>query len=304
MKKYAFLIVLAVITVNLKQIAAQELSNTEKSLKEWHQNYCNAYNSSDYTKADKYYATDVIIISNEFKVNYENIIKSHKDNSKSLIYAKYKIDSVEIKVISPESAYIIGFGYGIQKDTSGRTYNMRLNYSMYVEKISNEWKIKYMHEIVNFYALGFGDDVDEGYRNSTISQNYRYRVCLGHLWAIFLLDLEYMKSNGIELNDYAKSMGESFAKGWNAEGGFEGYCRGMIRNCQVISTEVKLIEKTDEILRLRVYKYYKRMLPPNISDKEFLDFWVVLNNVIAHKMGAKLTVDDDEDYFVMNVNKQ
>jgi len=277
---------------------------TKNAVLEWHNKYWNTYNNMQFTDADKFYAEDIIAISNEFLMDYEKIIKTHNDVSKSLININCVIDSSKIMVIDKNQASIVGFGYGSQVDTLEKVTNMRFNYTMNVKKESGEWKIKTMHEHVNYYPLTFSDNIPPEKRTGNIGMNYKFRVSLMHTWAIFVFDFKFLKSKGVRVEEYANAMGEYLADGWDAKLGFEGLCKYVIRNSQVFSTDVELLEKTDEILKIRTSKYYKDFLPKEINDGEMLKFWEISNRIIADKMGATLTIEDDGDYFIQTVKKK
>ncbi|MEE4198409.1 MAG: hypothetical protein V2I54_12255, partial [Bacteroidales bacterium] len=294
MKNLSYLMIaIAIIIMSCNQqagLSPQDEESLKNQVLEWHNQYWDTYTNLQFADADKFYAEDVIAISNEFLVDYDEIIKTHRNASKSLINMNCIIDSLKIIISEKNHASIVGFGYGSQVDTSEKVTNLRFNYTMHVKKEAADWKIKTMHEYVNYYPLTFSDNIPPEKRTGNIGLNYKYRVSLMHTWSIFVHDFKFLKSKGVPVEEYANAMGEYFAAGWNSKGSFEGFCKGVIRNSQIFSTEAEVLEKTEELLKVRYFKYYKYFLPKEISDQEMMKFWEITNNKIADKMGATLTI--------------
>jgi hypothetical protein len=230
-------------------------------------------------------------------------------------------DSTNIRMSSSKSGYVITSGW---ESISSNMKPTILNKRQAVKEVKTPLRIKIYEESawIVFENEGFNNKGES--TGKTIVTNflekhdgiwkmvYRYYTMANSYTQpdIMLLNsINYAKSLGKSVEDFASFSGDQIKTSWNQANGFNGLVNGMLNNWRPLVPigELKIKERDDNHIIFSASKMFtglKTSPQYNVTYDDYLTFFRVVCEKIAEYMGAVYKQETTSDGVLISINKK
>ncbi len=128
-----------------------------------------------------------------------------------------------------------------------------------------------------------------------------------------MIGLNYAKSQGKTVEDYAKHFGELTKTTWDPNAGFDGFAKGMLYNWETwrlsTSPEIKITKQTNEIFQFKTPLEIKKILNDKIyhdvTFEEIMTLYRIIFEVVAKHLGVNYEqkLIDDGNWMEITITK-
>jgi hypothetical protein len=172
-----------------------------------------------------------------------------------------------------------------------------------LEMVKDAWKFKNYYSTA-FMPVIFNANIDKKWQNSKVEPAWRFSGAVNQMNSLLVGFMEDYKKKGTSPAQAGKMIGARFAKEWDQSKGFAGLARGMMWNFQTMTTYLEILERNENMIKVKLEPFQFDEKNWNVTQQEFLEFFQNSLGEIASYMGGTCIIIIDNKQWIITLSKK
>lgn len=194
---------------------------------------------------------------------YDSTLNAFYISNPDILIAKYEFKDYIIRIGTPESAWASYFQYAFDSDGTQLGWSIQ---TRFLEKQNEEWKISYMSQIgagsyeLNAIPSDAAITADGSFTVPSLTHAQKVQRANMLCYNNIIAGIDFAKSQGVSIEEYAKYQGERWKDAWDPAVGFEGIVDFIITSNIAWAENVEILNQSDNSITIRVSQLYPELI--------------------------------------------